>query len=58
MEIKDGDTGRHWEIADQTKNVEELYARRERMEDLNRAIRVYTPLCGMWLRFVSPTICL
>jgi RNA polymerase sigma-70 factor, ECF subfamily len=37
MEIKDGDTGRHWEIADQTKNVEELYAH-ERVEHLNRAI--------------------
>jgi RNA polymerase sigma-70 factor (ECF subfamily) len=38
MEIKDGDTGQHWEIADQTKNVEELYARRERVEHLKRAI--------------------
>ena len=38
LEIKDGDTGRHWEIADQTKNVEELYARRERVEHLKRAI--------------------
>jgi RNA polymerase sigma-70 factor (ECF subfamily) len=38
MEIKDGDTGWHWEIADQTKNVEELYARHERVEHLKRAI--------------------
>lgn len=43
MEIKDGDIGRHWEIADQTKNVEELYARHERVEDLNRAIRRLHP---------------
>jgi RNA polymerase sigma-70 factor (ECF subfamily) len=38
MEIKDGDTGQHWEVADQTKNVEELYARHERVEHLKRAI--------------------
>ena len=38
MEIKDGDIGQHWEIADQTKNVEELYARHERVEHLKRAI--------------------
>jgi RNA polymerase sigma-70 factor (ECF subfamily) len=38
MEVKDGDTGWHWEIADQTKNVEELYSRHERVEHLNRAI--------------------
>ena len=38
LEIKDGDTWRHWEIADQTKNVEELYARHERVEHLKRAI--------------------
>lgn len=43
MEIKDADIGRHWEIADQTKNVEELYARHERVEDLNRAIRRLHP---------------
>jgi len=38
MEIKDGDTGQHWEVADQTKSVEELYARHERVEHLERAI--------------------
>jgi RNA polymerase sigma-70 factor (ECF subfamily) len=38
MDITDGDTWRHWEIADQTKNVEELYARHERVEHLRRAI--------------------
>ena len=38
MEINDGDIGWHWEIADQTKNVEELYARHERVEHLRRAI--------------------
>jgi RNA polymerase sigma-70 factor (ECF subfamily) len=43
MEITDGDTGQHWEIADQTKNVEELYARHERVERLRRAIRRLQP---------------
>jgi RNA polymerase sigma-70 factor, ECF subfamily len=38
MEIKNGDTEWHCEIADQTKNVEELYARHERVEHLKRAI--------------------
>jgi RNA polymerase sigma-70 factor, ECF subfamily len=38
MEIKDGDTEWHCEFADQTKNVEELYARHERVEHLRRAI--------------------
>jgi RNA polymerase sigma-70 factor (ECF subfamily) len=38
MEITDGDTWQHWEIADQTKNVEELYVRHERVERLRRAI--------------------
>src|SRR3984885_7171220 len=38
MEIADGDTWLHREIADQTKNVEELYARQERVEHLKRAI--------------------
>jgi RNA polymerase sigma-70 factor (ECF subfamily) len=38
MEVTDGDTWQHWEIADQTKNVEELYARHERVEHLRRAI--------------------
>jgi len=43
MEIKNGDTGRHWEIADQTMNIEELYARHERVEHLKRAIRRLNP---------------
>src|ERR1700731_2612262 len=38
MEVKDGETWQYWEIADQTKNVEELYARHERVERLRRAI--------------------
>ena len=38
MEITDGKTWQQWEIADQTKNVEELYARHERIERLKRAI--------------------
>ena len=37
-EITDGETWQHWEIADQTKDVEELYVRHERMERLWRAI--------------------
>jgi RNA polymerase sigma-70 factor (ECF subfamily) len=41
MEITDSDTWQHWEIADQTKNVEELYVRHERVERLRRAI------CGL-----------
>jgi RNA polymerase sigma-70 factor (ECF subfamily) len=38
MEFTDGDSWQHWEIADQTKNVEELYARREAAQRLRRAI--------------------
>jgi RNA polymerase sigma-70 factor (ECF subfamily) len=38
MEITDGETWQHWEIADETKNVEELYAKHERVERLRRAI--------------------
>ncbi len=41
MEITDGETWQHWEIADQTKNVEDLYARHEAVERLRRAI------CGL-----------
>jgi RNA polymerase sigma-70 factor, ECF subfamily len=37
-EITDGETWQHWEIADQTQDIEELYARRERVELLRRAI--------------------
>jgi RNA polymerase sigma-70 factor (ECF subfamily) len=38
MEIEDGETWRHCEITDQTKDVEEFYARHERAERLRRAI--------------------
>ena len=38
LEITDGETWQHWEIADQTKKIEELYARHERVERLRRAI--------------------
>ena len=38
MEIEDGGTWRHCEITDQTKDVDELYARHERAERLRRAI--------------------
>jgi RNA polymerase sigma-70 factor (ECF subfamily) len=37
-EITNGETWQHWEIADQTQDAEELYARRERGELLRRAI--------------------
>ena len=38
VEIMDGDTWQHWEIVDQTENVDELYARHEAVERLRRAI--------------------
>jgi RNA polymerase sigma-70 factor (ECF subfamily) len=38
MEIEDGETWRHCEFTDQTKDVEEFYARHERAERLRRAI--------------------
>ena len=38
MEITDGDGWEHWEIADQTKNAEELYAAHEKLECLRRGI--------------------
>jgi RNA polymerase sigma-70 factor, ECF subfamily len=38
MEIEDGGTWRHCDMTDQTKNVEELYARDEGAERLRRAI--------------------
>src|SRR5258705_12819601 len=50
MEITDGETWQHWEIADETKNIEELYASHERAENLRRAI---CRLCEMWLRFIN-----
>jgi RNA polymerase sigma-70 factor (ECF subfamily) len=43
MEITDGDTWQHFEIADQAKNAEELYAAHERLERLRRAIRRLKP---------------
>jgi RNA polymerase sigma-70 factor, ECF subfamily len=44
MDIGDGDTSQ-WEIADQTKSVEELYTGQERVERLKRAIcRLQTTL--------------
>ena len=38
MEITDGDTWQHFEIADEAKNAEEVYATQERLERLRRAI--------------------
>jgi len=38
MDIEDGETWQHCEITDQTKDVEEFYARHERAERLRRAI--------------------
>jgi RNA polymerase sigma-70 factor (ECF subfamily) len=38
MEITDGNTWQHWEVADQTKDVEELYATHDGVERLRRAI--------------------
>lgn len=38
MDIGGGDTCQHWEIADQTMSVEELYTGQERVERLRRAI--------------------
>jgi RNA polymerase sigma-70 factor (ECF subfamily) len=43
IEITDGDTWRHWEIADPAKNAEEVYATHERLERLRRAIRRLAP---------------
>ena len=43
LEITDGDTWQHWDIADRAKNVEELYARHESVERLRRAIRCLKP---------------
>jgi RNA polymerase sigma-70 factor (ECF subfamily) len=38
MEVTDGETWQHWEVADPTKDVEELYVRHERLERLRREI--------------------
>jgi RNA polymerase sigma-70 factor, ECF subfamily len=43
MDIGDGDTRQHWEIADQTKSVEELYTGQERVERLKKKIRRLRP---------------
>jgi RNA polymerase sigma-70 factor, ECF subfamily len=43
MEITDGETWRNWEITDQTKDVEQLYAGHERVERLRRAICLLRP---------------
>src|ERR1700688_413920 len=38
IEIADGDIWQRWEVVDQSKNAEEVYATRERLEYLRRAI--------------------
>jgi len=43
MEITDGETWQSREIEDQTKDIEELYARHERVKHLRRAIRRLKP---------------
>ena len=43
IEITDGYTWQHWEIADPAKNAEEVYATHERLERLRRAIRRLAP---------------
>jgi hypothetical protein len=43
LEITDSDTWQHRDIADQAKNVEELYARHERVELLRREICCLCP---------------
>jgi RNA polymerase sigma-70 factor (ECF subfamily) len=43
MEITDGETWQNWEITDQTKDVEQLYAGHERVERLRRAICLLRP---------------
>jgi RNA polymerase sigma-70 factor, ECF subfamily len=44
MDITDSETWQHWEIADETKNVEELYAKHEGVERLRRAICHLRPI--------------
>jgi RNA polymerase sigma-70 factor, ECF subfamily len=51
MEVTDGDTWQHWDIADQAKNVEELYARRENVERLRQAIRCLRPTLRIVVEF-------
>jgi RNA polymerase sigma-70 factor, ECF subfamily len=57
MEFTDGKTWQHWEIADQTKDVEELYARHERIERLRRAIRRLPPLLRNTVEIQQSTDC-
>jgi RNA polymerase sigma-70 factor (ECF subfamily) len=51
MEIADGDTWQHFDIADQAKNAEDLYARHERVERLRRAICCLKPTLRSVLEF-------
>jgi RNA polymerase sigma-70 factor, ECF subfamily len=44
MDIGDGDTWQHWEIADQARSVEELYTGQESVERLKRAICRLQPI--------------
>ena len=43
MEIRDGDTWQNWEIVDQMKNAEELYAAHERLERLRQTVSRLQP---------------
>jgi RNA polymerase sigma-70 factor, ECF subfamily len=43
MEVVDGESWRHFEIADPTEDVEDFYVRCERAESLRRAIRRLQP---------------
>jgi RNA polymerase sigma-70 factor (ECF subfamily) len=43
IEVTDGDSWQHFEIADHARNAEELYSAHERVERLRRAIRRLTP---------------
>lgn len=43
MEVTDGETRQHWEIADETKNVEDIYARHERVQHLRHAVCLLRP---------------
>jgi RNA polymerase sigma-70 factor, ECF subfamily len=52
MDIGDGDTWRHWKIADQAKSVEEICTGQESVERLKRAIRRLQPA----LRIVVVTL--
>src|SRR6202789_2360337 len=43
MEVTNGETWQYWKITDQTKDVEELYAGNERIENLRQAICLLRP---------------